>query len=156
MEDLLAGSTYGRRYVFGGLDQTTVYIDARVNVTITPTLSLQLYVEPFISTGDYRQLKELERPRTFDFLEYGKDIGTVSPGPGESLLGNAVLRWEWRQGSTLYLVWQQPRINSVIGRDLDRISNWVGDFDLVRDVGDMFGTRPDNIFALKLNYWLNP
>ena len=181
VEDPLARSTYGSRYVFGGLDQTTVSIDARVNVTFTPTLSLQLYAEPFISTGDYRQLKELERPRAFDFLEYGKDIGTVSPGPGgdhlvdpdgdgpaeqfevsdrdfsyRSLLGNAVLRWEWRQGSTLYLVWQQSRINSVTGQDLDGISNWVGGFDLGRDVGDMFGTRPDNILVLKLNYWLNP
>ncbi len=181
VRDPLAGSTYGSRYVFGGLDQTTVSIDARVSVTFTPTLSLQLYAEPFISTGDYRPLKELERPRTFGFLEYGRDIGTVSPGLGgdllidpdgdgpaeqfevsdrdfsyRSLLGNAVLRWEWTQGSTVYLVWQQSRINSVTGRDFDEIGRRFGGFDLGRDVGDMFGTRPDNIFVLKLNYWLNP
>ena len=181
VEDPLATQTYGRRYIFGGLDQTTFSIDARVNVTFTPNLSLQLYAEPFISTGDYRELKEFERPRSFNFLEYGKDIGTVSPAPdggfdidpdGEdaappfflpdedfsyrSLLGNAVLRWEWRQGSTLYLVWQQRRINSVTGHGLQGTDGWVGRFNLNRDVGDMFGVRPDNIFVLKMSYWLNP
>ena len=181
VDDPLAVTTYGRRYVFGGLDQTTASIRARVNVTFTPTLSLQLYAEPFIYAGEYRRLKELERPRTFEFLEYGRDVGTVSAKPGgsllidpdgygpaepfeasdrdssyRSLLGNAVLRWEWRQGSTLYLVWQQSRINSVTGGDLDGLSDRAGAFDLGRDVGDMFGARPDNIFVLKLNYWLNP
>ena len=135
--DPLAAQTFGHRYVFGGLDQRTVSIDARLNVTFTPDLSLQLYVEPFISTGNYRELKEFERPGTFNFLEYGTDVGTVSQDPDgsysidpdgsgpaaqfvvsdrdfsyRSLLGNAVLRWEWRQGSTLFLVWQQSRISS--------------------------------------------
>ena len=180
-DDPLATHTYGRRYIFGGLDQTTLSVDARVNVTFTPTLSFQLYAEPFISAGDYRGLKELEGVATFQFLEYGRDIGTVSTepegsllidpdgdGPAEhivvadqdfsyrSLLGNAVLRWEWRQGSTLYLVWQQRRINSIIGRGSGETNDWVGGFDLSRDVGDMFGTRPDNIFVIKVSYWLNP
>ena len=73
-----------------------------------------------------------------------------------SLLGNAVLRWEWRQGSTLFLVWQQRRIDSRTGHIAGGVDEWVGDFDLNRDVGDMFGTRPDNIFVLKMSYWLNP
>ena len=181
VEDPLATQTFGRRYVFGGLDRTTFSIDTRVNVTFTPTLSFQLYVEPFISTGDYRELKEFERPGTFDFLEYGTDIGTVSQEPGggydidpdgsgpaepfvvsdrdfsyRSLIGNAVLRWEWRQGSTLYLVWQQSRISSLKGDGVTGTDPWIGGFDLDRDVGDMFGAPADNIFAIKVNYWLNP
>ena len=180
-DDPFATHTYGRRYIFGGLDQTTLSVDARVNVTFTPTLSFQLYAEPFISAGDYRGLKELEGVATFQFLEYGRDIGTVSTEPGgsflidpdgdgpaehiavsdqdfsyRSLLGNAVLRWEWRQGSTLYLVWQQRRINSITGKGSGGTNDWVGGFDLSRDVGDMFGTRPDNIFVVKVSYWLNP
>lgn len=181
VDDPLATETYGRRYIFAGLDQTTVSIDARVNLTFTPNLSFQLYAEPFISTGDYRGLKEFEQPRTFSFLEYGTDIGTVLPGPEggsitdpdgdgaarpfvlsdqdfsyRSLLGNAVLRWEWRQGSTLFFVWQQRRINSLTAHGLNDADEWVGDFDLTRDMGDMFGARPDNIFVLKVSYWLNP
>jgi hypothetical protein len=158
-----------------------VSLDTRVDVTLSPTLSLQLYVEPFISVGDYGALKEFSTPREFDFLTYGVDGGStvtqnasgdydVDPdgsGPAtaftvsdrdfsvRSLLGNAVLRWEWRQGSTLFLVWQQRRIDSVTGQ-AGGTRPWVGDFDLSRDTGDMFGASADNILMVKLNYWLNP
>jgi len=179
--DVLATPTYGRRYVFGDIQQTTVSMSSRLNVTLTPDLSLQLYAEPFISAGDYRDLKELARSRTFDFLRYGQDTGTITQQPTgqytvdpdgagpaaqftvpnrdfshRSLLGNAVVRWEWREGSTLYLVWQQRRINALSNLGPDGTDDWVGNFDLGRDVGDMFGTPSDNIFAIKLNYWLNP
>jgi hypothetical protein len=181
VEDPLAAQTFGRRYVFGGLDQTTVSIETRVNVTFTPRLSLQVYVEPFISTGDYRELKEFERPGTFKFLEYGTEIGTVSQDPGgsytidpdgtgpaapfvvadqdfsyRSLIGNAVLRWEWRPGSTLFLVWQQRRISSLTGDGVNGTDPWIGGFEAGRDVGDMFAAPADNIFVIKVNYWLNP
>ena len=179
--DVLADQTFGRRYIFGGLNQSTASLRTTVNVTFTPLLSLQLYVEPFISTGNYREMKELERPGTFNFLEYGADIGTVTQDPGgsyaidpdgagaaapfnvsdrdfsyRSLIGNAVLRWEWRPGSTLFLVWQQSRVNSLRGDGLAGTDPWIGGFDLNRDVGDMFSTPADNIFVIKVNYWLNP
>ena len=179
--DPLATQTFGRRYVFADLEQTTLSLETRVNVTISPTISLQLYAEPFISVGDYRALKEFARPGAFDFLRYGSDVGTVSQdasggytidpdgaGPAtefgvtnrdfsyRSLLGNAVLRWEWREGSTLYLVWQQRRISSLTNRGPDGTYDWVGDFDFGRDAGDMFRTPADNIFAIKINYWINP
>jgi len=181
VEDDLAIDTYRRRYVFAGLDRTTLSFDTRVNVTFTPDLSLQLYAEPFISIGDYGQLREFAEPETYEFLDYGVDAGTVDRvdedtyqvdpdggGPAapftvpdrdfnyRSLLGNAVLRWEWRPGSTLYLVWQQRRIDSVTGADATGDHDWVGTFDFSRDTRDMFGTAPDNIFVIKVNYWLNP
>ena len=67
-----------------------------------------------------------------------------------------MLRWEWRPGSTLFLVWQQSRINSLRGDGLTGTDPWIGGLDLTRDVGDMFSTPADNIFAIKVNYWLNP
>ncbi len=73
-----------------------------------------------------------------------------------SLIGNAVLRWEWRPGSTLFLVWQQRRISSLRGDGLAGTDPWIGGFDLSRDVADMFGTPADNIFVIKVNYWLKP
>ncbi|MEQ1857628.1 MAG: DUF5916 domain-containing protein, partial [Longimicrobiales bacterium] len=181
VDDALATTTYGRRYLFADLDQTTLSLETRMDVTLTPAVSLQLYVEPFISTGDYQGLKEFERRRAFEFLEYGVEVGTLTQAPtGEytvdpdgtgaatafnvtnrdfsyrSLLGNAVLRWEWREGSTLYLVWQQRRIDSLTNRGPSGTDAWVGDFDWGRDAADMFGAQADNIFAIKVNYWLNP
>jgi len=179
--DPTAERTFGSRYVFAGLDQTTLGIETRLNVTFTPTLSLEMYAQPFFSSNDFGALKELRAPRTFDFLVYGQDTGTAEPedgartvvdpdGPGpapsfvvddrdfnlNSLRGNAVLRWEWRQGSTLFLVWQQDRAGRLGALDGKRLGRRVGDFDVRTSIDDLFGTRPTNVLVLKVSYWLNP
>jgi Domain of unknown function (DUF5916)/Carbohydrate family 9 binding domain-like len=173
--DSLASATYGSRYVFARMDQTSLSLTTRLNWTFTPDLSLQVYAQPFITAADFGGYKELEAPGTFDFAVYGRDRGTVTPagdafridpdgeGPagaftvGErfgqrdfnlrSLKGNAVLRWEWRPGSTLYLAWQQARADTELG---------TGTFRLGRDRAALFRTQPDNVFILKVSYWLNP
>ena len=167
VRDPAATNTFGARYVFASLDQTTVAMETRLNYTFTPALSLQVYAQPFIASGEFGPPKELARPRSFEFLVYGEDVGEVVDGrvypngTGEgalsfpvprpdfnlrSLRGNAVLRWEWRPGSTLYLAWQQTR------SDFQPF----GDFDLSRDARGLFGAAPDNVFLLKVSYWLNP
>jgi len=179
--DSLATQTFETRYVFADLKRSTLSLETQVNLTFSPTLSLQMYLEPFVSTGDYGALKEFRSPGTFDFLEYGRDVGTVvrtaegeyrvdpdgdDPAPSflvsdrdfsyRSLLGNAVLRWEWRPGSTLFFVWQQRRVDSITGQGAMGTNDWVGTFDLGRDTRDIFDIAPDNIFMVKVNYWLNP
>jgi hypothetical protein len=165
--DPLKTETFGARYVFAPLDQTTVALETRLNYTFSPALSLQVYAQPFIATGDYGASKELARAGTFEFLEYGEDVGVIVDGtiypngqaPGalsfpvvepdfnlRSLRGNAVLRWEWRPGSTLYLAWQQNRSDF----------QPYGDFDLSRDADGVFGAAPDDVFLIKVSYWLNP
>lgn len=181
ISDPLATATCGARYVFAELNRTTVSLETTLNVTLSPAFSLQLYLEPFISTGDYGAVKEFVAPGAYDFSVYGEDAGTISQdvegrylvdpdgeGPAEgfsvsnrdfsfrSLLGNAVLRWEWRPGSTVFLVWQQERVNSVTGGGVSDDAGWVGSFDLGRDAGDMFSAAPNNIFMIKVSYWLNP
>ena len=123
---------------------------------------------------------ELARARSFDFLNYGQDLGTVTHSddgklrvdPDDtgqnvfqvdtldfnflSLLGNAVLRWEWRSGSTLFLVWQQTRAQQMVGTKGGRMEGDVGEFALGRDTRALFGLKPNNFFMLKLTYWLNP
>jgi hypothetical protein len=137
--------TFGRRYVFAPLDQTELGIETRLNMTFTPTLSLETYIQPLLSSGDYGTPKQLVAPRTYDFVGYA---GTVPNRDFNlrSLRGNAVLRWEWRAGSTLFVAWQQSRLDAVP----------IGDFDFWRDRRALVRTRPDNIFLMKVNYWLNP
>ncbi len=134
--------TYGRRYVFAPLDQTSVGLETRLNVTFTPTLTLETYLQPLLSSAAYGGLEQLVAPRTYDFMPY------TGPAPDldfnlRSLRGNAVLRWEWRRGSTLYFVWQQSR-QDVAG---------VGDFAFDRDRQALFDTRPDDIYLVKATYW---
>lgn len=137
--------TYGRRYLFAPLSRTEVGLETRFNVAFTPKLSLETYVQPLISTGQFGAPVQLAAARTFDFVDYAGAL----PGNDfnlRSLRGNSVLRWEWREGSTLFVAWQQSRSEEA----------GYGDFDFGRDGRTLFGIRPDNIFIVKINYWLSP
>jgi hypothetical protein len=170
VSDPLAVSTFGRRYVFADLHQTTLSMDTRVEWTFTPVLTLQVYAQPFVSAGEYTKFKEFTAPRTYDFAVYGTDRGTIArsansgaytvdpdgagPAPTftfgdpnfnvRNLRGNAVLRWEYRPGSALFVVWQQQR------SDFEPI----GTFDASRDIGAIFRTVPTNVFLVKATYWI--
>ncbi len=143
--DATYAPTFGRRYVFAPLSQVEFSIDTRLNASFTPRLSLETYVQPLISSGDYGAPQQLVAARTFDFVAYQGSIPNRDFNL-RSLRGNSVLRWEWREGSTLYLAWQQARSDSAP----------YGDFDFERDRRALLGSRPDNIFILKVNYWLVP
>lgn len=144
-------ATYGAQYLFAPLEQTELSFTTRLNVTFTPKLSLETYIQPFIASGDYRDFTQLAEPESYEFLPRPDLAGANAPFNPDfnlrSLRGNAVLRWEWRPGSTLYLAWQQVRQDYALG---------VGDFDLGRDRSALFNAPPDNIFVFKVNYWLTP
>jgi hypothetical protein len=166
---------YGRRYVLSSLVQKTLSLDSRFTMTFSPTSSLELYAQPFIASGAYSAFKEFDRPRYSKKSVYGVDRGTITPARnvrGEivsytidpdaagaaapfsidnpdfnlrSLRGNAVYRWEYRPGSTLFFVWTQSR---------EHFAPYDGSFEFDRDRTALFATHPDNIFLVKLNYWL--
>jgi hypothetical protein len=174
--DSFATSTFGHRYVFAYLDQTTLSANLRLNWTFSPTLSLELYAQPLLSSGAYRGFKEFSRPRTYEFSRYGAGGSTLTAnrdpsgkivdytvdpdGAGAaspfsianpdfsfaSLRGNAVLRWEYRPGSTLYLVWTQDRS--------DQSSD--GDFEFGRSLGRLGRAKGNHIVAVKFSYWWHP
>jgi len=135
-------------YTFARLDQTTVSVSARLNFTVSPTLSLQTYVAPFVSTGRYSDWRELTNPRAERFA----DRYTPYPGdPGgfdfKQVNANAVMRWEYRPGSALFVVWQHARSDY-----LDTPSR----FDFSRDYGNLWSLHPNNTFLVKFSYWMNP
>ncbi len=144
--DSTYAATYGQRYVFAPLKQTQISLETRFNATFSPRLSLETYAQPLLSSADYGSAKQFVAPRTYLFAPYGGSVPNLDFNL-RSLRGTAVLRWEWREGSTMYLAWQQRREDFAQG---------IGDFDLNRDRRALFGTRPDNVFILKINYWLNP
>ena len=166
-------SMYGQHYVFGQLERNELGMDTRLNVTFSPLLTLELYMQPFISAGDYTSYNEFAATRTTRRLTYGTDMGTMvvtpdplggsstitldSDGPGgdttfvftdpsftvRSLRGNAVLRWEYRPGSTIFLVWTRNGATQVPRGQVD----W-GD-----DTSALFQGPSENIFMVKVNYW---
>jgi len=164
--DPLKIETYGARYVMSDVIQETASLELRVDWTFTPRLSLQAYLQPFIGVGDFFKYKELRAARTFEFDVYGEGDSTITregqvytvdpdgPGPAppfsfldrdfnlKSLRGTVVLRWEYRPGSTLFVVWTQNRADYA----------YAGDFDFARDVSLLFRAAGDNIFLFKFNY----
>jgi len=159
--------TYGKRYVFGSIDQGTLFARMRFNYAFTPDLTLEVYAEPFASSGKYLAFGELSAPRSRNLHIYGSDIGSIElsndgtsytirdddedefsiPNPDFNVLSfrsNVVLRWEWRRGSTLFLVWQQNRSS------FESDGTLVGPTRLLRS----FDSPGDNYIALKFTYWL--
>ncbi len=133
------------------LDQHTLNLTWRLGYTFTPNASLQVYASPFISKGTFRDIRELDRPRSADYdARYRSYADTaVSNHPGgfnvQQFRSNVVFRWEYRAGSTLFLVWSQ-------GREGD--ADVEGNKSFGRDLGDLFGRRANDTFLVKLSYWL--
>ena len=174
------GATYGRRYVFGELERRELSFQTRMNAAFSPTLSFQLFVQPLLSSGDYTAYKQFLSPGTYSFEPFTEgthvasgDIDGCAGGRTcvdpdnrrfidfdddgaadysfsdrdfnvRSLRGNAVLRWEYRPGSTLYLVWQRRQAHEAL----------VGDFRFRRDMDALLRAPSENIFMVKLRYWL--
>jgi len=155
--DSTATATFGARYVFGTLDQDELSVPLRVSYVLSPRLSLQVYLQALHSKGDYPLVRQLAAPRTYDFPVFGQDQGTIDTLPdgsyvldadGEgpsspfriarpdfdvrSLRVNAVLRWEFRPGSSLYAVWTQRRQGQAALTNL----------------------HPDDVVMLKLAWWI--
>ena len=154
--------TFGRTYVFAAVDRTEFFSDVRLTYLFTPDLSLELYAQPFASSGRYHDFGELPAARARDLrpldgdtsrvirsgnstlVKLGDQSRTIDDFNVRSFRSNAVLRWEWRPGSTLYLVWQQDRAG-----ERDRIAH-VGPRSLL----ETLDTPGDNFLALKVTYWL--
>jgi hypothetical protein len=158
--------TYGSRYVFAFIDRTTTATEFRLGFTVRPDLNLDVYAEPFAASGRYYDFGELLAPGGRARRTYGlapdTAIATAPDGrrsvtvDGQmftlptrdfntlSMRSNVVLRWEWRPGSTLYVVWQQDRSETEV------IPTRV-------NVGDMFRslTAPGrNAFVVKTTFWI--
>jgi len=158
-------ATFGNRYVFSTIDRSTFTTQLRLTYSFTPDLSLEGYAEPFAASGRYHDFGELSAPGSRELRRYGTDgtrvdtleNGTLRVTEGTSTFNiaprdfnvrsfrsNAVLRWEWRPGSTLFAVWQQDRFAR------EREGSIVGPGDLL----ETLNTAGDNILALKVTYWL--
>ena len=139
-------------FTFADLDQKTLGLTWRLNYTFTPSASFQLYANPFISKGTYTRVRELADPRADEYDDRFQPYAdpAVADDPGgfnfKAFRSNAVFRWEYRPGSTLFLVWSQGREQSapIAGND----SFW-GDLD------QLFSQRADNVFLVKVSYWLS-
>lgn len=140
-------------YTFAHLDQTTNSATIRVNYTFTPTVSIQGYLQPFVSKGTYSNVRELSsnpRAEAYDarYQVYGDTSVTNDPGGFnfKELQSNLVFRWEYRPGSTLFAVWSEGRQGS---DPFEGTQNFRG------DIRNLLSLHPANTFLVKMSYWFN-
>ena len=134
--------------IFGEENMKRFDMIVRGTYTFEKNLSIQIYAQPFLAAVDYRNFKKLVPPDKYQEVDstvyneryYQPDFNM------KSFNSNVVLRWEYRPGSTLFVVWTQNR---------DTWEQGVGDFRFKHDWNNLFETIPGNTFLIKLNYWWN-
>ncbi|MGE3456956.1 MAG: DUF5916 domain-containing protein, partial [Kofleriaceae bacterium] len=159
-------STDRTRYVFAHIKQRTASVTVRVNWTFSPRFSLQAYAQPFIASGRYSQLKDVDQPgaRRFDDRFERLDgtwmlddnVYTVRQPDGVSysfdrpdfdfrqLRSTIVARWEYRPGSTIFAIWSHGRTSEIDD----------GRFRLGRDLSGLMAADAENVVMVKANYWV--
>ena len=140
-------------YTFAHLDQHTTSATVRLNYTFTPAISIQGYVQPFISKGTFtnvRQLSATPRASNYDdrYAVYGDTSVTNHPGGFnfKEFQSNLVFRWEYQPGSVLFVVWNEGRQGSTPAE---------GNTDFGGDVRDLLRLHPASTVLVKMSYWLN-
>ena len=137
-------------YTFAHLEQRTLSLTWRLDYTFTPNATLQLYASPFVSKGTYSDVRELADPHAAAYAARYTPYGdtSVSADPGgfnvQQFRSNLVFRWEYRRGSTLFVVWSQGRDGSL---------PIAGTHSFAGDLRDLFAHRSNDTFLVKLSYW---
>ena len=160
------------QYIWSSLNQKTISLILRADLTLTPNLTIQYYAQPFFTAGDYFDLMHVNDPDALDynrrFTKYGDQISYNSDTeeydvdrnldgvPEYSFSGNVdfnykqfrsnlVIRWEYRTGSALFLVWSQGFT------DYEEFQP----FGLRQDVRNLFRNDGDNVLMIKLSHMFN-
>jgi hypothetical protein len=157
-------------YLMSAIRQDVAGFTFRADYSITPDLSVQFYGSPFISTGKYSEFKRatntMDKKYENRFVMLDNSVlkrntenncySVAEPNGNQYSFGNPdfsfrefrfnlVVRWEYRPNSTVYLVWSQDRS----GFNPEYTSSFN------RNVKELFQYNPNNVFMVKLSYWLS-
>jgi len=158
----------GNRYILGTIKQQTLDLTLRFDYIITPNITIQYYGSPFVSRGKYADFKYISQPRAHSyndrFVMYNKpvfsnnryyfdengdhkpDYSIANPDFNfRQFRSNLVLRWRYRPGSDIYLVWSRQQTAF--------LNNY--NADLGHSMRRLFSIVPHNVFLLKINYWFS-
>ena len=153
-------------YLVGQLDRKTISTTLRLEYFITPEFSLQYYANPYASVGKYSNFRRVndgssknidQRYLSPQSISLENNTYNMTDAQSETysfakpdfnyqeLRSNLVARWEFRPGSTLYLVWNSSRFL------YERSNN----HSVSQSYGDLFGLKSENVFMIKFNYWFS-
>lgn len=157
-----------KKYILGTINQKTLGLTFRVDVNISPELSIQYYGSPFVSKGIYSEFRHITDPMADAYTD--RHLNYENPAKTAGLLfldqnadfrpdiiignpdfdfyqfrSNLVAKWEYRLGSFIYFVWSSDRTGSTSSPN-DSLEK---SFKMFRNFA------PTNIFLIKFNYWFS-
>jgi hypothetical protein len=156
------------RYITGKLERKTLYTTLRAEYFATPELSFQYYGSPYASVGRFVDLYKVNQNLSRDVSQRYSPLHIISELDGRynldenadgttdfsiwnpdfnfrELRSSFVLRWEYRAGSSLYLVWTHNR--SLYDSDYNpKVS---------KSLGSITDLKAENAFMLKFSYWFS-
>ncbi len=151
------------RYIFAQLDNYDISTSLRLDYFFTSTMTLQLFLRPYFSTGEFSNYCYLIEKKTGKYKLFNKNEIIVSERTITlkdnqndfeidkpdykylSLRSNLIFRWEFTAGSTLYLIWNYQNDEN---RNYSKINPY-------NDVSDIMAKKGNNVIQLKVNYWIN-
>ena len=108
----------------------------RLNWTFSPEMTLECFVQPFYAEMNYEQFSRLTSPQSSDLEDYPYLEDNDNPNfKYSNTIGTFVFRWEYRSGSTIYVVYNLNQENSYSFTD----RKW--------------SLSNKNAIYFKLNYW---
>ena len=154
-------------YVFGRIHETDVSMTVRANWTLSPHFALQVYAQPFLASGRYDELKDVDHPGAARYADrfhaLGADEASLAGGTYQVMQGGAryqvdqpdfnfrqlrstvVVRWEYRPGSSVFAIWSHGRTSEALDD---------GQLRLGRDLGDLARADSEHVVMVKANYWI--
>jgi len=160
----------GDRYLLGKIDRKTLGLTIRADFSITPQFTIQYYGNPYISIGEYKNIKKVVDPENSnpDYIYYTYQSNEIKLDPSNNqyliteyfpegssftldnpdfnfmqFRSNLVARWEYKPGSTFYFVWTNGRTG------YDNNSS----YSLSDSINSIFDQHAENVFLIKFNYW---
>ncbi len=172
---------FGARYLFSDLKREELSLETRLNLVFTPDLSLEVFLQPLVSAGDFRNAKQLARARSFDFRHFEEGEAVEGEDGGVRCVGGDLCREEGR----VHLDFDEDGVSDASFRDRtftirsmrgNAVLRWEylpgsriylvwqqsrqsrlgrGDFDLGRDLGGLFRGEGEHVFMVKVDHWID-
>jgi len=172
IDDELAINTFYKRYIFADITNDSKGFSFEANRIASPQLSFQFFLKPEISQYEYQDLKEFLEPKKYNFNYFSEDQivhvddETIEIDPDRdgmapsfqlssdyvkgfnflSLRSNFIIKWEYRPGSAMFLVWQQQR---------DHFEVTESNMELSSGIDKLMKSNATNTILLKVAYWFS-
>lgn len=152
------------KYIVGTIDFSTISSTLRLEYFVSPEFSLQYYGNPYTLTGKFTNFREVADASNKTLGKRYTSLSSITPGKYElqneskqtysitrpyiknqQFNSNLVARWEFRPGSTLYVVWTNTRYADSAEQDQ---SVW-------KSFGSIWNAKAENVFMIKFSYWFS-